>query len=89
MIRSRSKTQDKVNLILKNFSSSWKNCYPWRCTKYMSHIKCIGKKEGSELLCAMNYENIMSHPRFDNIMKHIQLLLNIDDDQQSLDFIDK
>lgn len=37
----------------------------------------------------MNYENIMSHPRFDNIMKHIQLLLNIDDDQQSLDFIDK
>ena len=47
------------------------------------------EKEGSELLCAMNYENIMSHPRFDNIMRHIQLLLNIDDDQQSLDFIEK
>lgn len=51
--------------------------------------KVYWEKEGSELLCAMNYENIMSHPRFDNIMRHIQLLLNIDDDQQSLDFIEK
>ena len=51
--------------------------------------KVYWEKEGSELFCVMNYENIMSHPRFDNIMKHIQLLLNIDDDQQSLDFIEK